>query len=106
MQEISGTIIIVFLYVDDLIYTSSNDLLVEEFKEAMMIEFEMTDLGLLHYFLGIEVTWMNGGIFISQENYVSNLLKNWKMGNCKPMSTPLNTNEKFYVEDGVEKVDA
>ena len=99
-------IIIVCLYVDDLIYTSSSDLLVEEFRQAMMTEFEMTDLGLLHYFLGIEVTQMNDGIFISQEKYVSNLLDKWKMGNCKPMSTPMNTNEKFYVEDGVEKVDA
>ena len=98
--------IIVCLYVDDLIYTSSSDLLVEEFREAMIIEFEMTSLGLLHYFLGIEVTQMNEGIFISQEKYVSNLLKKWKIGNCKPMSTPMHTNEKFSVEDIAEKVDA
>jgi len=95
-------IIIVCLYVDDLIYTSSSNLLVEDLREAMMTEFEMTDLGLLHYFLGIEVTQMSDGIFISQEKYVSNLLKKWKMGNCKPMSTPMNTNEKLSVEDGGE----
>ena len=58
-------IIIVCLYVDDLIYTSSSNLLVEYLREAMMTEFEMTNLGLLHYFLGIEVTQMNNGIFIS-----------------------------------------
>eukprot|EP00253_Pinus_taeda_P027695 PITA_27695 len=99
-------IIIVCLYVDDLIYTSSSDLLVEEFREAMMTEFEMTDLGLLHYFLGIEVTQMNDGIFISQEKYISNHLKKRKMGNCKHMSTPMNTNEKCSVEDGAKNVDA
>jgi hypothetical protein len=49
---------------------------------------------------------MNDGIFISQEKYVTNLLHKWKMENCKPMSTPINTNEKFFVEDGAEKVDA
>ena len=46
-------ILILCLNVDDLIYTSSSDLLVEEFSKAMMTEFEMTDLGLLHCFLGI-----------------------------------------------------
>ena len=70
------------------------------------MEFEMNDLGLLHYFLGIEVTQMNDGICISQERYVSNIIHKWKMGNCKPMSTPMNTNEKKLVEDGAEKVDA
>jgi len=94
------------LYVDDLIYTSSSDLLVEEFRKAMMIEYEMTDLGLLHYFLGIKVTQMNVGIFISQEKYISDLLRKWKMGNHKPMSTPMDTNETFSVEDGAGKVDA
>ena len=68
----------------------------------MMTEFEMTHLGLLHYFLCIEVTQMNHGIFISQEKYVSNLLKKWKMRHCKPMITPMNTNEKISVEDGGE----
>lgn len=99
-------ILILCLYVDDLIYTSSSDLLVEEFSKAMMTEFEMTDLGLLKYFLGIEVTQMNDGIFISQERYFSNMIHKRKMGNCKPMSTPMNTTEKFFVEDGAEKVDA
>jgi len=41
----------------------------------MMIELEMSNLGLLHYFLGIEVTHMNDGTFISEEKHVSNLLK-------------------------------
>ena len=48
-----GTILIVFLYVDDMIFIG--DLELDEFKAAMMKEFEMTDLGLMKYFLGIEV---------------------------------------------------
>ena len=43
------------LYVDDMIYTGSCELLVEQFKSCMMQRFEMSDLCLLHYFLGVEV---------------------------------------------------
>jgi hypothetical protein len=79
--------------------------LAEEFRQDMMIEFEMTDLSLMHYFFSIEVRKMNDGIFISQEKYATDLLHKWKMENCKPMSTPINTNEIFSVEYGARKVD-
>lgn len=72
----------------------------------MMTEFQMTDLDFFHYFPHIEVTQMNDGIVISQAIYVSNILHKWKMGNCKHMSTPMNANEKFSMEDGAGKVDA
>jgi len=48
-----GQILIAFIYVDDMIFTSDFEL--DEFKATMMKEFEMTDLGLMKYFLGIEV---------------------------------------------------
>jgi len=47
--------IIVCLYVDDLIFTGSDVAMFNKFKESMMSEFDMTDIGILHYFLGIEV---------------------------------------------------
>jgi hypothetical protein len=98
-------LLILFLYVDELIYTSSSIFLVEDFNQAMMIEFEMTDLGLMHYFLGIKVRKMNDGIFISQEEYATTLLHKWKMENCDPMSTLVNANKMFFVEDGAKMVD-
>jgi len=55
--------LIVCLYVDDLIFTC--DFGIEEFKSVMKDEFEMIDLGLLRYFLGIEVHQSKAGIFIS-----------------------------------------
>ena len=58
-----GKILIVFLYVADLIFT--RDLSVDEFKKAMKTEFEMTNLGMMKYFLGIEVTQSEDGIFIN-----------------------------------------
>ena len=57
--------LILCLYVDDLIYTGTSPQMIEEFKRAMMSEFEMTDLGLMKYFLGIQVKQKPGEIFIS-----------------------------------------
>ena len=57
--------LIVVLYVDDLIFTGNDDYLVENFKTVMKDEFEMTDMGLLRYFLGIEVEQDENGFFIS-----------------------------------------
>ena len=50
-----GDILIVLLYIDDLIFTGNNLKMVVEYREAMVKHFEMTDLGLMSYFLGIEV---------------------------------------------------
>ncbi|KAE8656127.1 hypothetical protein F3Y22_tig00117010pilonHSYRG00118 [Hibiscus syriacus] len=74
-------ILIVCLYVDDLIFTGSNPSMFNEFKDAMMKEFEMTDMGLMAYYLGIEVKQQNDGIFISQESYAKEILKKFKMEN-------------------------
>ena len=69
LRQKNGNVLIVVLYVDDLIFTGNDKALIGQFKEAMKSEFEMTDLGLLKYFLGIEVKQMHDGIFISQEKY-------------------------------------
>ena len=68
-------ILFVSLYVDDLIFIESNPQIFEEFKQAMILEFEMTDLGLMSYFLDLEVKQNNEGIFISQEAYAKKILK-------------------------------
>ena len=65
--------LIVFLYVDDLIFTG--DFGIKDFKIVMESEFEMTDLGLMKFFLGIEVQQSESGIFISQSKYASEVLK-------------------------------
>lgn len=56
--------LVVCLYVDDMIYMDSNEAIVEEFKSCMMSKFEMTDLGLLHYFLGLEIMQSPDGILL------------------------------------------
>ena len=57
--------ILVALYVDNLIFSGNNDEMIEEFKRTMTREFEMTDLGLLKFFLGLEVKKGETSIFIS-----------------------------------------
>ncbi|KAL0388509.1 UNVERIFIED_CONTAM: Retrovirus-related Pol polyprotein from transposon RE2 [Sesamum radiatum] len=97
--------LIVSLYVDDLIYTGNNEKMIQVFKEDMMKTFEMSDLGLMHFFLGIEINQEKEGIFICQWKYTETLLKKFKMESCKTVTTPLVTGEKYQKEDGSQKVD-
>lgn len=98
-------ILIICLYVDDLIYTSNSIVLMEDFKKIMIGEFEMIDLGLMSYFLGLKVKQCDTIIFISQEEYANDLLEKFKLKNCNPMKTSMNTNKKFCLNDGEEKID-
>ena len=72
--EDGGKMLIVCLYVDDLIYTGKNTAMFDSFKKSMMAEFGMSDLGMMHYFLGIEVVQSSTGIFISQKKNVREIL--------------------------------
>ncbi|XP_021762535.1 uncharacterized protein LOC110727276 [Chenopodium quinoa] len=65
----------------------------------------MTDLGLMNYFLGMEVHQAEDGIFISQRKYANDVLKKFHMQNCKPVSTPLVVNEKLSRDDGQRQAD-
>ena len=91
----NGDVLLICLYVDDLIFTGNNSHMIKEFKKAMTQEFEMTDIGLMSFFLGIEVKQNNEGIFISQEAYAKEILKRFNMNNCKPVSTPIECGVKL-----------
>ena len=69
-------------------------------------EFEMTDLGEMKYFLGMEIHQSNGGIFISQKKYDLEILKKFHMEKCKPVATLSVVNEKLSRIDGDSRVDA
>ncbi|KAJ0833844.1 putative RNA-directed DNA polymerase [Helianthus annuus] len=83
----------------------SSQALITEFKAGMMAEFEMTDLGLLQYFLGLEVKQSEDGVFVSQEKYAHSLLNKFGMSDCKIEDVPMSPYEKFRVDDGEDKVD-
>jgi hypothetical protein len=90
-----GSFMVISLYVDDLVFTGNDLEMLHEFKLSMMKEFEMTDMGELHHFLGIEVTQSNKGVFISQESYAKEILKKFNMADCNPVSTPCITGLKL-----------
>ena len=82
-----GKMLIVCMYVDDLIFTG--DFGIEYFKAVMESKFEMTDLGLMNFFPGIEFQQSESGIFISQSKYAGVILKIFNMSNCKTTPTPV-----------------
>ncbi|CAL8095197.1 unnamed protein product [Prunus armeniaca] len=100
-----GKILIVCLYVDDLIYTSNDVAMFNDFKKSMMHEFDMSDLGLMHYFLGIEVVQYSAGIFISQKKYVQEILDRFEMKDCNSVCTPTEIGLKLVKNSGEKKVD-
>jgi Reverse transcriptase (RNA-dependent DNA polymerase) len=67
-------LMIVALYVDDLIFMGNNHRLIDEFKREMKLEFEMIDLGMMRYFLGLEIKHEKSGIFVSQGAYTREIL--------------------------------
>ncbi|XP_072054428.1 uncharacterized protein [Arachis hypogaea] len=73
--------------------------IITEFREAMIKHFEMTDMGLMSYFLGIEVVQRDDGIFISQKKYANDILKKFQMEHSKPVSTPVEEKFKLLRED-------
>ncbi|KAJ3686893.1 hypothetical protein LUZ61_016057 [Rhynchospora tenuis] len=106
VKEKEGNLLYVALYVDDLIFMGNNEKMTKEFKEVMTREFEMTDLGLMKYFLGLEVRQENAGIFVSQEAYAKEILKKYKMDECNPVSTPMELGAKLSKFEGGDRVDA
>ena len=71
--------LVVCVYVDDLVYTTNSVTLLEDFRRMMINEFKMTNLGLMSYFLGLEIKPNGNGNFLSQEKYVNDLLEKFQM---------------------------
>jgi hypothetical protein len=87
-KKVGSHLIILVLYVDDLILTGSDSKLLNHVKTNLKKKFEMTDLGFLHYFLGLQVLQTNERIFLSQSKYACDLLRRFHMDDCKPPPYP------------------
>ena len=74
MKKEHGSIIIVCRYVDDLLFTGNDVKMMQNFKQDMMQAYEMSDLGMLNYFLGIDFSQVKEEIFISQKKYTKSIL--------------------------------
>jgi hypothetical protein len=88
------------IYVDGIIVVSSSNEAVVALLQDLQKEFALKDLGILNYFLGIEVNQVAGGILLSQTKYANDLLQKSEMNNYKPTSTPMATNEKLSLHEG------
>jgi predicted aspartyl protease len=105
IKQCEVDILVISLYVDDLFVTGNNATLIDEFKMEMTKVFEMTDLGLMTFFLGMEIKQSQDEVFICQKKYAREILKKFHMEDCKSVSTPINQKEKLSKEDETEKVD-
>ncbi|GJX01854.1 hypothetical protein Tco_0185767 [Tanacetum coccineum] len=94
-----GHILLVQIYVDDIIFGSTKKELCDEFEKLMKDKFQMSSMGELTFFLGLQVQQRKKGIFISQDKYVHEILKKFNYSDVKSASTPTDL-EKPLVKDG------
>ena len=91
------------VYVDDIVFGATIDAWAIEFSEEMKKEFEMSMVGELTFFLGLQVKQRKEGIFISQEKYAQNIVKKFGLDSKKHASTPMSSSIKLNVDSfGVE----
>ncbi|GJZ65741.1 putative ribonuclease H-like domain-containing protein [Tanacetum coccineum] len=88
IKKNSRDIILVQVYVDDIIFGSTNKAWCDDFEVLMKGEFEMSAMGELTFFLGLQVKQKPEGIFISQDKYVQDMLKKFDMESVRPATTP------------------
>eukprot|EP00253_Pinus_taeda_P018781 PITA_18781 len=96
-KKVGNSLIILVLFVDDLILTGSDPNLINHVKSSLKKKFEMTYLGHLHYFLGLQVLQSKEGIFLSQSKYACDILRHFHMEDCKPAPSPFQSGVKLSV---------
>lgn len=101
-----GKLLVALVYVDDLIFASNNDEMSHEFSQNMSKEFEMSMIGEMYHFLGLQISQTRAGLCISQTKYLKDMLKKYGMEDCAPMSTPMTKNCKLSKDDDSPLVDA
>ena len=90
---------------DDIVFGSTINHLAYEFSEEMKREFEMSMVGELNYFLGLQVKQQKDGIFISQEKYAKNHVKRFSLDSKKHTSTPMSSSVKLSLDAAGVHVD-
>ena len=93
--NVEGRILVMLqLYVDDLFLTRKEEF-IKFARRRLAAEFEMKDLGMMHYFLGMEVLQSANGISLGKGKYVGEILKRFRKMDCKAMATPMASNLKL-----------
>ncbi|GJT64317.1 retrovirus-related pol polyprotein from transposon TNT 1-94 [Tanacetum coccineum] len=102
----SSNLIIVQIYVDDIIFGSTCQDMCDEFAKIMHDEFEMSMMGELNFFLGLQIKQMEDGIFFNQSKYIKEMLKKFGLEDSKPMKTPMSSDTKLTKDEECESVDS
>ncbi|GKE90922.1 uncharacterized mitochondrial protein-like protein [Tanacetum coccineum] len=100
-----GDILLVQVYVDDNIFGSTKKELCNAFEKLMHEKFQMSSMGDLTLFLGLQVQQKKDGIFISQDKYVVEILKKFGFTEVKTASTPMETQKPLLKDENGEEVD-
>jgi hypothetical protein len=97
--------LLVQIYVDDIIFGGSSHSIVSRFQEMMESEFQMSMMGELTFFLGIQAKQMKQGTFMHQAKYTKDLMKKFNMSELKPVSTPMSSAASLGSDEDGETVD-
>nr|GFA90166.1 uncharacterized mitochondrial protein AtMg00810-like [Tanacetum cinerariifolium] len=98
-------IMLVQVYVDDIIFGSTKKELNTEFEKLLHDKFQMSSVGELFFFLGLQVKQKSDGIFVSQDKYVADILKMFDFSTVKTASTPMEPNKALIKDAEAEDVD-
>jgi hypothetical protein len=90
---------------DDIIFGCSFHALVSKFSDLMSREFEMSMMGELTFFLGLQIKQTQDGTFVHQGKYTKDVLTKFDMGEAKPLSMPMSTTTVLDADEDVEPVD-
>jgi hypothetical protein len=101
----NGDLFVCQIYVDDIIFGSTNQKSCEEFSRVMMQKFEMSMMGELNYFLRFQVKQLMEGTFIFQTNYTQDFLKRFRMKDANLAKTSMRTNGHLDLNKGGKSVD-
>ncbi|GJT65589.1 putative ribonuclease H-like domain-containing protein [Tanacetum coccineum] len=105
IKKDKGDILLVQVYVDDIIFGSTKKSLCDEFEQMMHKKFQMSSMGELTFFLGLQVQQKKDGIFISQDKYVVDILKKFDFITVKTASTPMEPNKALVKDEEADSVD-
>nr|GEU34601.1 hypothetical protein [Tanacetum cinerariifolium] len=105
-KKSKSRLIIVRIYVDDIIFGSTSQNLCDDFAKIMHDEFEMSMMGELNFFLGLQIKQMEEEIFFNQSKYVNEMLKKFDVEDSKPTKTPMSTEIKLTKDDEADSVDS
>ncbi|GKE17700.1 retrovirus-related pol polyprotein from transposon TNT 1-94 [Tanacetum coccineum] len=106
IRRFDNDILVVHVYVDDIIFGFTHPRYTQLFFDLMKIRFEMSMIGEMTFFLGLQVNQSPCGIFINQSNYVLEILKKYGMESCDLVGTPMEIKDKLHLDQNGSLVDA